>query len=68
MSEWISSEWFSQEDIVGTSAETGSLDGSVSGTSPDIDLESDYYLRDENDEIVTDQNGEPISLEGFSIA
>lgn len=48
----------------GSGTTTGSTPGS--GGVPPIITGIDYWLRDENNEVITDQNGEPISLEGLA--
>ena len=55
----------------GGSSETSATDDSVvttpdggTGSTPPISIGTDYWLRDENNEVITDENGEGYSLEG----
>ena len=55
----------------GSSSETSTTDDSITtspaggtGSTPTISIGTDYWLRDENNEVITDENGEGYSLEG----
>lgn len=63
---WSSLAWFESDDI-----DTTSTDGEVVSSLEDtaaISLSTDYLLRDENGEVIQDENGDPLSLEGLSCA
>lgn len=79
MSEWISICPFSRDDFNGTKPTSNSdVTGSggetppitqpydpIGGNKPPIIISTDYLLRDESGESITDQIGDPISLEGL---
>ena len=55
----------------GSSSETSTTDDSITtspaggtGSTPSISVGTDYWLRDENNEVITDDVGEGYSLEG----
>lgn len=55
----------------GSSSETSTADDSITtspaggtGSTPPISIGADYWLRDENNEVITDDVGEGYSLEG----
>ena len=55
----------------GSSSEASTTDDSVvttpdggTGSTPSISIGTDYWLRDENNEVIADENGEGYSLEG----
>jgi hypothetical protein len=50
------------------SSDTDSVDITTggSGVSPSISLATDYWLRNESGEVITDESGNGISLEGLS--
>lgn len=53
-----SSETATTEDSTATDPTGGT------GSTPTISIGTDYWLRDENNEVITDENGEGYSLEG----
>jgi hypothetical protein len=76
MSEWISSVSFTRTDFDGAKPPTADTPtngvGQIppvttpgSGTTPPIVLTTDYWLRDEDNKVITNQNNEGISLEGL---
>lgn len=80
--EWISIVPFTRDSFDGTKppaydAATGSIGTGTgqtppittpgSSATPEIVLTTDYLLRDENLEVITDEHGESISLEGLTL-
>lgn len=55
---WVDIQWFGVSDIGSSSSDTGG-----SGATPTISFAEDYWLRDESGNIITDESGEPLSLE-----
>lgn len=76
MNQWINIAPFTRDDFVsdkppaanaGTSTtETQTVPGS--GGIPPIKIIIDYLLRDEYNETICDETGDPISLEGMTYA
>ena len=46
------------------SGSSSSEGGGGTGSTPSISIGTDYWLRDENNEVIADENGEGYSLEG----
>lgn len=65
MSEWIQIQPFGYGNI--TNPQGGALTKPSISSLP-ITLSVDYTLWDENEVVITDENGEPISLEGLAYA
>ena len=72
MSDWISIEPFGYSEVVMSDGRprqpintTTNGSGSI---APPIIATVDYLLRDENNLVITDENNEPISLEGLKYA
>lgn len=64
MSEWISIINFNSSDF-SSDLSLGSDTGG-SGSTPTIALTKQYYLVDQNNKTITDQNKDPLSVEGLS--
>ena len=61
------SDWLEQTEFDTGEEAVTSTDGKGS-IAPPIELGIDYYLRDQSNEIITDENGDSISLEGLMYA
>lgn len=63
MSEWSNIVWFTEQDI--NSTEKSQSDSGGSGVTPTISIITNYYVRLENNAILTDENGLAYSIEGL---
>ena len=75
MTKWVSAEWYTAGDFgskvptssdgTGYSTDTEQLVSGGSGSTPPIVQSLDYLLRDEAGEVITDESGDELSLEGL---
>lgn len=67
MNKWVSAEWFElpANGDTTTTDYSSTIASGGSGTTPTISLAVDYLLRAENGEVITDEAGDPLSLEGI---
>lgn len=67
MTKWVSTEWFelsaNDSSVITNHSSASASEGS--GATPAISLAVDYLLRAENGEVITDEAGDPLSLEGI---
>lgn len=63
MNEWTDTTWFNEDDI--ESDNKGGSDTGGSGKTPPIIIGVNYYLLDQNNEVITDGTGDPLSVEGL---
>lgn len=63
---WTDIQWFEYKDIQSPKSSTGiSPVNDGSGVIPSITLSKDYYLKAENNDYITDETSDKLSLEGL---